>query len=150
MFTATPYAPATSRSMLFAQHTIEIAAPPQRVWDVLTLTRYIREWDDVPAEYTAERVALGVALTWPGHATLTYTVFEPPARLFASLRVAKWARPPEGPVGYEYVITPIAGGSRLDLRVGDFAHVPDGAAFREASDEFVLTAATAIKRLAES
>ncbi len=136
--------------MLFAQHTIEISAPPQRVWDVLTLTRYLREWDDVPAAYTADRVALGAELTWPGHATLTYTVFEPPARLFASLRVAKWARPPAGPVGYEYVITPVAGGSRLDLRVGDFAHVPDGAELREASGEFVLTAAAAIKRLAES
>lgn len=136
--------------MLYAQHTIEIAAPPQRVWDVLTLTRYIREWDDVPAEYTADRVAPGTELTWPGHATLTYTGFEPPARLYASLRVAKWARPPEGPVGYEYVITPIPGGSRLEVRVGDFAHVPDGAEFREASDEFVVTAAAAIKRLAEN
>lgn len=136
--------------MLYAQHTVEISAPPPRVWDVLTLARYIREWDDVPAEYTADSIALGAELTWAGHATLTYTVFEPPARLYASLRVAKWTRAPAGPVGYEYVITPIPGGSRLDLRVGDFAYVPEGAEFRAASDEFVLTAAAAIKRLAES
>ena len=136
--------------MQLAEHAIEIAAPPERVWDVLTLTRYIRQWDDVPADFSGDRVAAEVALTWPGHATLTYTAFEPPTRLYASLHVAKWARPPEGPVGYEYVITPIATGSRLALRVGDFAHVPDGAAFREASDEFVRAAAAAIKRLAES
>jgi uncharacterized protein YndB with AHSA1/START domain len=136
--------------MQFAQYTIEISAPAQRVWDVLTLTRYIREWDDVPAEFTGDRVALGVALTWPGHATLTYTVLEAPVRLYADLHVAKWTRPPEGPVGYEYVVTPTAHGSRLDLRVGDFTHVPDGAELREASDEFVVTAAAAIKRLAES
>lgn len=136
--------------MRVAQHTVEISAPPERVWDVLTLTHYIRQWDDVPAEFTGERLAPGVALTWPGHATLTYTVLEPPARLYARLHVAKWARPPEGPVGYEYVITPTADGSRLDLRVGDFAHVEDGAALREASDEFVVTAAAAIKRLSEA
>jgi uncharacterized protein YndB with AHSA1/START domain len=136
--------------MQFAHHTIEIAAPSQRVWDVLTLTRYIREWDDVPAEFTGERIAPGVVLAWPGHATLTYTVVEPPTRLFARLHVAKWARPPEGPVGYEYVVTPIPGGARLDLRVGDFAYVPDGAELRKASDEFVVAAAAAIKRLAEA
>lgn len=136
--------------MLFALHTIDIAAPPERVWEVLTHTRYIRQWDDVPAEYTADRIALGVALTWTGHATLTYTVVEPPHRLYASLRVHAWAQPPKGPVGYEYVVSPTAGGARLALRVGDFAHVPDGAQFREASEEFVLSAAEAIKRLAES
>lgn len=135
--------------MQFAQHTIEIAAPPQRVWDILTQTRYIREWDDVPAEFTGDRIAAGVALTWPGHATLTYTVVEPPRRLYARLDVAKWTRPPEGSVGYEYIITPISGGVRLDLRVGDFAHVANGAELREASDEFVVAAAAAIKRLAE-
>lgn len=136
--------------MQFSQHTTEIAAPPQRVWDVLTLTRFIREWDDVPAEFTGERVAPGVVLTWPGHATLTYTVAEAPARLYASLHVTKWAEPPKGPVGYEYVVTPSAGGARLDIRVGDFAYAPDGAELREASDEFVVAAAAAIKRLAES
>jgi uncharacterized protein YndB with AHSA1/START domain len=136
--------------MQFAQHAIEIDASPERVWEVLTATRYIRQWDDVPAEYTDDRVALGVALTWAGHATLTYTVVEPPRRLYASLRVHAWAQPPKGPVGYEYVVVPTARGARLELRVGDFAHVPDGAQFREASDEFVLAAADAIKRLAES
>lgn len=136
--------------MQFSTQTIEIAATPQRVWDVLTLTRYIREWDDVPAEFTGDRVAAGIALTWPGHATLTYTVVQPPARLYATLQVAKWARPPEGPVGYEYVVTPTAGGARLDIRVGDFDHVPAGAELREASDEFVVAAAAAIKRLAEA
>jgi uncharacterized protein YndB with AHSA1/START domain len=136
--------------MQFAQHTIEIAAPPQRVWDVLTLTRYIREWDDVPAAFTEDRVAVGVALTWPGHATLTYTVVEAPTRLYASLHVAKWAHPPVGPVGYEYVLTSVAGGTHLELRVGDFAHVPDGAELHEASNEFVIAAGAAIKRLAEA
>lgn len=136
--------------MQFAEHSIEIAAPPQRVWDVLTLCRYIRQWDDVPAEYTAERVAQGVALTWPGHATLTYTDVVAPTRLYASLHVHKWPQPPDGPVGYEYVVTPTGTGSRLILRVGDFALVPDGAQFQEASAEFVLAAGAAIQRLAES
>lgn len=136
--------------MQFAQHTIDIAASPQRVWDVLTLTRFIRQWDDVPAEYRADRVALGAELTWPGHATLTYTVVEAPTRLYATLHVHAWTQPPERPVGYEYTVTSTAHGSRLTLRVGDFAQVPDGAQFREASEEFVLAAGAAIKRLAES
>ncbi len=136
--------------MQFAQHSIEIAASPERVWDVLTLTRYIREWDDVPAEYTDDRIALGAELTWPGHATLTFTRVEPPVRLYAALRVHAWARPPRGPVGYEYLVAPSGHGARLELRVGDFAHVPDGAQFREVSEEFVLAAAATIKRLAEA
>lgn len=136
--------------MQFAQHSIDIAASPERVWDVLTLTRFIREWDDVPAEYAADRVAPGAVFTWPGHATLTFTRVEAPLRLYASLRVHAWAQPPQGPVGYEYLVSPAGHGSRLELRVGDFAHVPDGAQFREASEEFVVTAAATIKRLAES
>lgn len=52
--------PATSRSMPFSQHTIETAASPMRVWDVLTLTRYMRQWDDVPAAFTGDRIARGV------------------------------------------------------------------------------------------
>ena len=136
--------------MQFAQHSIEIAAPPERVWDVLTLCRYIRQWDDVPAEYTAERIAQGVALTWPGHATLTFLDVAAPTRIYARLHVHKWERPPDGPVGYEYVVTPTVTGSSLTLRVGDFAYVPDGAQFQEASEEFVLAAAATIQRLAES
>ncbi len=136
--------------MQFAQHSIDIAASPERVWDVLTLTRYIREWDDVPAGYTADRVVLGAELTWPGHATLTFTHVDAPKRLYASLRVHAWAQLPQGPVGYEYLVSLSGSGTRLDLRVGDFAHVPDGAQFREASEEFVVAAAATIKRLAES
>jgi uncharacterized protein YndB with AHSA1/START domain len=136
--------------MQFAEHTIDIAATPQRVWDVLTLTRFIRQWDDVPAEFVADRVSLGAELTWPTHATLTVTAFDPPARLYASLRVHKWERPPAGPVGYEYRVMAAGIGTRLTIRVGDFAHVPDGAEFQEASAEFVIAAADTIKRLAES
>ncbi len=133
-----------------ALHSVEIAASPERVWDVLTLTRYIREWDDVPAECTADRVAPGTEFTWPGHATLTFTRVESPHRLYAGLRVHAWAEPPQGPVGYEYIVSPSSHGSRLELRVGDFSYVPDGARFREASEEFVRAAAATIKSLAES
>jgi len=136
--------------MQFAEHTVYIAATPQRVWDVLTLTRYIRQWDDVPAEFLAERVSLGSELTWTGHATLTFTAWDPPTRLYASLRVHKWEQPPSGPVGYEYCVTAIDQSARLTLRVGDFSQVPDGAQFQEASEEFVVAAAATIKRLAES
>jgi uncharacterized protein YndB with AHSA1/START domain len=136
--------------MQIAEHTIDIAASPQRVWDVLTLTRFVREWDDVPAEYTAERIERGAAFTWAGHATVTYTVVEPATHLYGSLRAHAWLQPPSGPVGYEFILTPTATGCRLAITVGDFAHVPDGAPFLEASEEFVVTAAAAIKRLAES
>lgn len=136
--------------MQFAEHTIDIAATPQRVWDVVTLTRYIRQWDDVPAEFRADRVSLSAELTWPGHATLTYTAWEPPTRLYANLRVHAWERPPAGPVGYEYRVTATGHGSRLTLRVGDFANAADGAQLQEASEEFVVAAAATIKRLAES
>lgn len=133
-----------------AQHTIEIAAAPSRVWDVLTLTQHIRQWDDVPSDYTAERIVQGAEFTWAGHATVKYTVVEPPARLYGALRTHSWTSPPAGPVGYEFVVTPTSSGSQLTIRVGDFAHIPDGAPFLEASEEFVVAAGAAIKRLAES
>lgn len=136
--------------MSFSERSIEIAASPSRVWDVLTLVRYIEQWDDVPGEMLSSRVSRGDEFTWEGYATLTFTELDAPRRLYADLRAHAWAAPPKSPVGYEYCITPTTRGCRLAIRVGDFSGIPDGEKYREASDEFVVAAANAIKRLAEA
>lgn len=135
---------------LTAAYTIDIDASALDIWNVLTKTRYIEQWDDVPETFQDEALALGAVLEWPGFARLTVTRFEPASYLKLAYHHPGW---PAGVAGidYQYQIDCQAAASRLAIRVGDWAKAPDGNGddHHAASVEFVRTACLKIKAIVE-
>jgi len=139
---------------LVARTSIAIDAAPSAVWSVLTTVRLIGEWDDLPDEYSGESLALGSELRWKrvdgGYTSLTVTAFEPSKRLRLSLYASSWERPPASyDVAYTYALADQGGHTLLTIEIGDFASLPRGRDFYEASLEFGPKASRKIKDLAE-
>jgi uncharacterized protein YndB with AHSA1/START domain len=143
---------ATARSLL-VRETVTIDAPPAAVWEVLTSLRWIAEWDDLPDEWDGDRLTFGSELRWNrvdgGCTKLTVVAFVPGERLRFALYGSTWPLPPSAyDVGYAYSLTPVAGGTRLDIEIGDFDALPHGEDFHAASLDFAERAARKIGELA--
>ncbi len=140
---------------LIVRTSVAIEAPPSAVWAVLTTLRFLGEWDDLPDEYSGESLALGSELVWKrvdgGYTRLTVTGFEPRKRLRLSLYGSSWELPPDSyDVAYTYSLADQDRGTLLSIEIGDFAGLPHGRDFYDASLEFGRTASRKIKDLAEA
>jgi len=140
---------------LVVRTSVAIEAPPSAVWAVLTTLRFLGEWDDLPDEYSGESLALGSELVWKrvdgGYTRLTVTGFEPRKRLRLSLYGSSWELPPDSyDVAYTYSLADQDRGTLLSIEIGDFAGLPHGRDFYDASLEFGRTASRKIKDLAEA
>jgi uncharacterized protein YndB with AHSA1/START domain len=129
--------------------SIEINAPASKVWDVLVVPQYIKEWDDVPEGFADDRLRTGSILEWPGHAKLTVTEIEPYKHLRMAFVAAKWQPPVPDDIAYTYDLAEAQGKTTLTITVGDFGQLPDGKDYYDASIEFAQTASQKIKELSE-
>src|SRR4030095_7319967 len=111
---------------LVAEETVEIHSPASRVWEVLVLPKYIKQWDDVPEGCGEEHLRSGSGLEWPGHARLTVTHCEPCRLLRLVLFVPKWEAPVPEDIAYTYRLEGKETGTVLSITVGDFGRLPDG------------------------
>lgn len=139
---------------LIAEKSIQINALASKVWEVLVSPRFIRQWDEVPEGYGDAPLNMGSEMVWEseGGKTVRLTVIEykPLELLQMSLFVSTWAViPAPGDITYTYQLTEQDGGTRLSIKVGDFAVLPDGQEYYEASLEFADSATRRIKELAE-
>ena len=140
---------------LIASARVAIRAPIARVWATLTSLRCIGQWDDLPDEYAGDFLAHGSEMVWKridgGHTKLTVTVFEPGKRLRLSLHASHWPLPPAAyDVRYTYDLAESEGRTLLHVEIGDFAALPHGREFYDASREFADRAARKIRELAET
>lgn len=136
---------------LITKRTIPIRADALRVWEVLTKTEFIAQWDDVPEGFKESYIREGSELLWDGTARLTVTEFESAKRLKMNLYTFSWELPPETyDIAYKYSLHTQSDLVELIIEVGDFSVLPNGSAFYEASLKFVETAGNKIKELAES
>jgi len=132
-------------------HSIIIHAPADKVWEVLSKTKYIRQWDEVPEDFEEETVALGSVIEWTGYSKMTVTVFEPPHLLKFGLYLPKVALAPEAyDVSYAYELKAGQGETILLITIGDFSPLPKAEEYHQASAEFAETSARKIKELSES
>ncbi|MEZ4619137.1 MAG: SRPBCC domain-containing protein [Caldilineaceae bacterium] len=136
-------------STLLVEAQIQISASPSRVWQVLTTPRYIRQWDDLPEDFGEEPLTLGSTIAWKGHATLTITEFEPAQRLRMTLYGASWEQMPSAyDIAYTFTLAAQDEGTLLTITVGDFASLPNGQEYYDASVEFASEAGQKIQQLA--
>lgn len=141
-------APALHEPLLVTRQIV-INAPVARVWEVLTLPIYIKDWDDLPEGFGEEPLRLGRTIAWEGHATLTVTAFDPENLLRLNLYVATWAQPPSAyDIAYTYTLAAQDSGTLLTITVGDFAPLTNGQDYYDASVEFASDSGEKIKQLA--
>lgn len=103
------------------ERSIEIAAPAAAVWEALTQAAAIERWFDAIDDVTFEARPGGrVAFRDPAFGAVegSVTAWEPATRLAVEFR-ANWPRL------LEYRLTPVAGGTRLDVVQRDFAPLRD-------------------------
>ena len=138
-------------SALLVKNKIEIDAPASKVWEILVAPKYIRQWDDLPADFGDYYLELGMVISWMGNSRLTVIECEPYERLKLSLYAEKWELPPASyDVNYFYLISGSGTGVILELQIGDFSSLPDGETFYKTAEAFAATALEKIKNLSEN
>lgn len=135
---------------LIVKDQIEIVAPKERVWEVLTNPRFIKEWDDIPENYSDGHLKIGISIEWIGYSKLTVTECETYNKLKLKLILPKVnLNPSEYDVNYGYFLTGDGNKTILDFEIGDFSPLPDSQNYFDATKEWIGTARQKIKQLAE-
>lgn len=129
---------------------IEINASKDKVWDVLTNPDFIKQWDDIPENYSGGHLQLNSVIEWEGYSKMMVTEFDKPNKLKLNLYPFKVElAPSQYDASYIYFLTKKGGKTILSFEIGDFSTLPKGKDYYDASLEWVQTAKQKIKELAE-
>lgn len=135
---------------LIVKDKIEINASKEKVWDVLTNPDFIKQWDDIPENYSGGHLQLDSIIEWEGFSKMTVTEIDKPNMLKMNLFLPKVElKPTQYDVNYKYVLTEINNKTILSFEIGDFSQLPKAKDYYDASLEWVQTAKQKIKELSE-
>ncbi|RYJ44420.1 SRPBCC domain-containing protein [Flavobacterium beibuense] len=134
---------------LIVKNNIRIDAPLERVWEVLTKPKYIRQWDQLPEDFGDFEIHPATVIEWPGYSKLSVVEFVPNQMLRYELYVPTWEERVTN-IGYTYTLTvDNEDHTWLGVEIGDFAILTDGDKYFDSSVDFEKTASQKIKELAE-
>ena len=129
---------------------IEINASIDKVWDVLTQTKYYKEWDDLPENFLAEKFSKGDVIEWVGYLRMTVVELKRNEVLKMKLFLPKVnLDPSKYDISYSFYLSGQCGKTQLNFIIGDFSPLPDAKSYYDATIEFVNLAKDKIKALAE-
>ena len=74
---------------LIVKDQIEINASKEKVWEVLTNPDFIRQWDDIPENYSGGHLQLNSVIEWEGYSKITVIEFDKPNKLKMNLYLPK-------------------------------------------------------------
>ncbi len=135
---------------LIVKDQMEINASKASVWEVLIDPEFIRQWDDIPENYTGGHLQAGSTINWEGYSKMTVVHFSPEEQLSLKLFLPQVKLDPEDyNVRYSYTLSEKNGQTLLRFEIGDFSSLPNGKDYYDASLEWVETAKSKIKSLAE-
>ncbi len=135
---------------LIVKNSVKILAPASRVWKVLTIPEYIRQWDNLPDDFGDAPLNMLSKIEWPGTTSLTVTEFEPNQLLKLTLYSENWELPASNyDIAYSYRIVEEEDHVRLEIEIGDFAILSNGKDYFGNSVEFAASAMEKIKELVE-
>jgi uncharacterized protein YndB with AHSA1/START domain len=129
---------------------IEINAAKEKVWEVLTNPDFIKQWDELPENYSSGQLKMGSVIEWEGYSRLIVTEFEEASKLKLSMflpRVTLDASMYD--VSYQYTLSGDKNSTVVHFEIGDFSTLPNAQDYYDASLTFVQTAKGKIKELAE-
>ncbi|MCW7469127.1 SRPBCC family protein [Leptospira kanakyensis] len=136
--------------MLKVIDQISINASIHKVWDILTNPQFIKEWDDIPENYSGGSLTLNTVVEWEGHARMVVTGFDELKTLKLNLYLPKVKLDPSDyDVCYQYTLTKEEE-TVLKFEIGDFSPLPDAQDYYESTIEWLNTAKAKIKELAEN
>lgn len=135
---------------LIVKNYIQIDATPEKVWDVLTNPRYIRQWDKLPEDFGDEAVNAATEIDFPGYSRMKVSTFEPGRVIRYSLHISDYNLQAIPDATYSYEINVDENGKTwLRIEIGDFAVLLEDGKLYEESTVFGKTASQKIKELAE-
>ncbi|WP_373894903.1 SRPBCC family protein [Virgibacillus natechei] len=140
---------------LITTDEIIIHASLSKVWDILTQSKYVREWDDLPDDFPEKVLGVGSEIIWGfsdgSFSKNTVVKSEHEKALQIALYVSNWeVKPKPGEIIYSYELLMHGDGTRLRLRHGDFSSLSNGENYQKVSAEFSAIAKKKIKHLAEN
>lgn len=136
---------------LIVTDQIEIKAPKEIVWDVLTETKFYKQWDDLPENFSDDRLKLGSVIDWGEYSKITVRTFKPAEHLDLKLYLPKVELSEnEYDVSYSFTLTSKNDHTLLTIKIGDFSPLPNANDYYKASIEFAETAKQKIKELSEN
>ena len=118
---------------LTSHESIDIQAPPERVWEILTKLSYMEQWSELPITFAGEQeLHKGSKILWvdddgKAYAVGTVTDFDPRKKLRVSPQFTSWNRPvPPEDIASIFILRQQGKDTHLEFSYGDFAKVPDG------------------------
>ncbi len=142
--------------LLIVKGHTNIDASAGKIWEVLTKPKFIRQWDELPDDFSDnDKLKEGTEIIWhhPDGSFTKLTVSDAVEQKFLKLNLfgSKWQMPERSyDVAYIYTITDHEQKTRLEIEIGDFSILPNGQEYFNASVEFAHTAIQKIKDLAEA
>jgi uncharacterized protein YndB with AHSA1/START domain len=135
---------------LIVKDQIEINTSKEKVWDVLTNPEYIKQWDEIPENYSGGPLKLGSVIEWEGYSKLIVTTFETNQLIKLNMYLPKVdLDPAKYDVSYKYSLTEENEHTILNIEIGDFSPLPKAKDYYDTSLEWVQTAKLKIKKLSE-
>lgn len=135
---------------LIVKNYIQIDATPEKVWDVLTNPRYLRQWDKLPEDFGDEAVNAATEIDFVGYSRMKVSTFEPGRVVRYALHISDYTLQAVPDATYSYEINVDENGKTwLRIEIGDFAVLVENGKLYEESVIFGKTASQKIKELAE-
>lgn len=129
---------------------IQITAPKEKVWEVLTNPEFMKQWDELPENYSGGNLQINSIIEWEGYSKLTVTEFKANELLKLNMHLPKVSLDPsQYDVSYIYRLTESNGITTLHFEIGDFSPLPNPQNYMDATLEFVQNSKEKIKTLAE-
>ncbi|MEX0662961.1 MAG: hypothetical protein WEA58_02085 [Balneolaceae bacterium] len=136
---------------MIVRDQIEIKASKEKVWRVLTETKFYKQWDDLPEDFSEDRLKLGSVIDWGEYSKITVRTFKPTEHLDMKLYLPKVdLSENDYDVSYSFSLTSKNDHTILSIEIGDFSPLPNANDYYEASVEFAETAKQKIKELSEN
>ncbi|MDR8390445.1 SRPBCC domain-containing protein [Aliifodinibius sp. S!AR15-10] len=135
---------------LTVKDQIEINASKEKVWEVLTYTKYYKQWDELPEDFSEDKLRLGSIIEWEGYSKMTVRTFEPNNHLDISLYLPRVDLSEDAyDVSYSFKLSRKNDQTILTIKIGDFSPLPKAQDYYQASVEFADKAKKKIKELSE-
>lgn len=140
---------------LIVKDEVLIEASPPKIWEVLTLPKYVSQWDELPEDYPDHPMTEGSEVVW-NHPNSGRTITKiikamEPKELKIALYSSTWEeKVNEGDISYIYKLENRNGSTLLKIEIGDFSLLADGQKYYDASAEFAAESKHIIKKLAEN